>query len=153
MERASSALVVTSMPSLIPSVVRIHCWDLLSHQNIQTTKVQTFTSLPSQCLSTLLIPLQLPTNLPPHIPCISITHSQHFHHTPPHLPQISLDPHHQSHEYVIIYLTIFTEKILLLPNFGPGARRLGRRCKPCPIPQPAYTYMYNTALNSALGTI
>lgn len=59
--RASSALVVTSMASFIPSVVRIHWWDLLSHQNMQTTKVQTFTSLPSPCLSTIPIPLQVPT--------------------------------------------------------------------------------------------
>jgi hypothetical protein len=56
----------------------------ISFKDIQTTKVQTFTSLRPSCHKLSILP---PTNVTSHTTCITIALPHPPHHTPPHLRQ------------------------------------------------------------------
>jgi hypothetical protein len=87
------ALVVTSMAFRLHQLYVSSDETYLSHQHIQTTKVQTFIILPL-----LVIVTQIPPTAPLYIACIITTHAcinppHHNHHPPPISPHIT--PPHQ----------------------------------------------------------
>jgi hypothetical protein len=92
----------------------------ISFKDIQTTKVQTFTSLRPSCHKLSILP---PTNVTSHTTCITIALPHPPHHTPPHLRQYHptrtyMQQPSPQHVILSLYLNVY-RKNPPSPSFGP----------------------------------